>query len=247
MEKFSEIWRVVNLEAMKTISILLPLFFTAFFTTPSRAQAGSPDSTFNSDGVVVFYQPEGTTAARAVLVQPDGKILVAGMDGNAPARDILLLRYRSNGELDSKFGENGVVLTDIGGGSDDVATAMAIQPDDKIVVAGSSGDSLVVLRYLGSNASPPGYGVETPYIRFYPNPVGRQFYLDFGFPEKNTLSVSLLDLLGRIVYVFKNNEKRSPGKFREILTLPDNVLPGTYVLHLRADGFEAKEKVVIVR
>ena len=72
-------------------------------------------------------------------MQPDGKILLAGY-GSArfQTQNIVLLRFISSGSLDSTFGGGtGKVATDFGT-SDDIGTAMALQPDGKVLVAGST-------------------------------------------------------------------------------------------------------------
>ncbi|MBI3345555.1 MAG: hypothetical protein HY028_12020 [Gammaproteobacteria bacterium] len=72
----------------------------------------------------------------AVTIQPDGKILIAGAasigSGNSA---FVLAHYTANGILDSGFGNAGQVITDFTAGSDS-ATAVALQPDGKIIVAG---------------------------------------------------------------------------------------------------------------
>ena len=74
----------------------------------------------------------------ALAIQPDGKIVVAGVFQCQWQPDFALARYLPNGTLDATFGGDGTVLTDFGSGSEDYANALAIQPDGKIVVAGYS-------------------------------------------------------------------------------------------------------------
>ncbi|HLA83323.1 MAG TPA: dockerin type I domain-containing protein [Thermoguttaceae bacterium] len=91
--------------------------------------------------------------ATQVLVQPDGKILVAGYsydsDHASQSYDFALARYNSDGTLDNDFGIDGLIVTDLGG--DDRCYDMALQSDGKIVLVGYSdamGDMQVALvRY----------------------------------------------------------------------------------------------------
>jgi uncharacterized delta-60 repeat protein len=94
---------------------------------------GSLDTTFDADGKVTTDSggPEGTEAAEAVAIQPDGRIVVAG----ASAGDFALARYNRDGSLDTSFGSDGKVTTDFGG--TDRAKATAVQPNGKIVAAGN--------------------------------------------------------------------------------------------------------------
>jgi uncharacterized delta-60 repeat protein len=111
-----------------------------------------------------------SSEARDVVVQEDGKILVGGYAdlGAGNGNDFLLARYNTNGSLDTSFGApNGYVVTGLSTGWDYVED-IAVQPDGKIVVGGTSavGGSgrMVVARYTASGAldtstfaSPNGY------------------------------------------------------------------------------------------
>ena len=99
---------------------------------------GSLDNSFDLDGMVTTPIGSGYDEAYSVAIQPDGKILVAGISwsGNPSFDDFALVRYNQDGSLDSSFGTNGIVLTDFGGS--DVAYSVAIQPDGKILVAGTT-------------------------------------------------------------------------------------------------------------
>lgn len=88
----------------------------------------------------------------AVAVQRDGAILAAGSTVAGFASDLLLARYLPNGQLDPDFASgNGYVRTRLGKSHDSV-TALAVQGDGRILLAGHSlmgGSQAVVLRYLG--------------------------------------------------------------------------------------------------
>ena len=103
-----------------------------------KAQAvGGLDFSFDSDGRVT-YLSDKEEIAYAMAVQPDGKILVGGrIDIAASICHFILIRYNTDGTLDSNFGTNGVVETTLHG-TEDVINAIALQPDGKIVVAGTS-------------------------------------------------------------------------------------------------------------
>jgi uncharacterized delta-60 repeat protein len=88
---------------------------------------GSLDSDFGGSGIIT-----NNIAGMGIALQSDHKIVVAGYNQNV----IALTRYHSNGSLDSDFGHSGVVTTSIGNGA--LSRAVVIQPDGKIVAAGSS-------------------------------------------------------------------------------------------------------------
>jgi uncharacterized delta-60 repeat protein len=103
-----------------------------------RYQAnGTLDSTFGIGGKVTTAVGPGDDTAYAVVIQGDGKLVVAGEASNGSDSDFALLRYNTNGTLDSTFGTGGKVITAIGT-SDEYAYALAIQPDGKLVVVGET-------------------------------------------------------------------------------------------------------------
>lgn len=122
---------------------------------------GSLDSTFDSDGKVITSTGVGEYShhekGRSVVIQSDGKIVVAGSSFNGFDKDFSLVRYNSNGSLDNTFDSDGKVTTDFEN-NDDYGYSAAIQSDGKIVVAGRSydGDSpfdgFAIVRY-NSNGS----------------------------------------------------------------------------------------------
>ena len=121
---------------------------------------GNLDPTFGTGGVVTTPVGTGADVAYAVAIQPDGKIVAAGLASDAArighAYDIALVRYNSNGSLDTSFGSGGKVRTAIGS-KDDVATALVIQPDGKLVVAGYASGSVLV-RYNPDGSLDAGFG-----------------------------------------------------------------------------------------
>ena len=75
-----------------------------------------------------------------MALQRDGKIVAAGSTaGGVPnTYDWIVVRFNIDGSLDTSFGNNGKVITDIG--RLDTSRAIAVQPDGRIVVAGITED-----------------------------------------------------------------------------------------------------------
>jgi uncharacterized delta-60 repeat protein len=99
---------------------------------------GSLDTTFNGNGKV--STPIGfTSGARALAIQTDGKIVVAGTtDAGINDSDFAIVRYNANGSIDTTFAINGIAKTRFLTGIDNIAHAVIIQSDGKIVAAGES-------------------------------------------------------------------------------------------------------------
>lgn len=131
-------------------------------TTVTNAAPGSLHSGFGSGGKVTANYGASESAA-AVAVGSNGKIVVAGTSTTFGQRDIAVLRYNSNGSLDTSFSGDGGVLTDIGFGSTDFATCVAVQSDGKIVVGGytnasGTGTDLLLLRYNTNGTLDTSFG-----------------------------------------------------------------------------------------
>ena len=115
---------------------------------------GSLDTTFSpafTAGTEIIFD---LGDANGVAIQSDGQIVVAG-DAGISTRQFTLVRYAANGTEDAGFGVGGRVTT--GFGNDDMANGVAIQPDGKIVAAGTSlisgHDDLALARYNAADGS----------------------------------------------------------------------------------------------
>ncbi|TML99050.1 MAG: hypothetical protein E6G02_14550 [Actinobacteria bacterium] len=98
---------------------------------------GSLDATFGTGGKVTTDFAGNDDTAFAVVLQSDGKIVVAGGAKTSRSQDFALARYNANGSLDATFGTGGKVTTDFAG-NDDEAHALVLQPDGKLVAAGQA-------------------------------------------------------------------------------------------------------------
>ena len=115
---------------------------------------GALDSSFGTNGKVFTSFGNHDAIATALAIQPDGKAVVAGYASNGSDNDWVVARYNPDGSLDAGFGSGGTVITDLGG--NDVAFAVALQIDGKIVVGGytnSSGLSHWVLARFNTDGS----------------------------------------------------------------------------------------------
>ncbi|MBK7681830.1 MAG: T9SS type A sorting domain-containing protein [Bacteroidetes bacterium] len=96
---------------------------------------GSLDTTFNSNGIVSLSIASGMDECRSVMIQTDGKIVVAGFSFDFTTRVFAAVRFNTDGSLDNSFDNDGIVTTAIGS-TDDAGYAAALQSDGKIVVTG---------------------------------------------------------------------------------------------------------------
>jgi uncharacterized delta-60 repeat protein/LPXTG-motif cell wall-anchored protein len=123
---------------------------------------GTLDATFGTNGITVTSF--GTSeSAKSVVIQADGKILVAGYsDAVNTISDFAVLRFNANGILDTSFGTNGITTTNLG--SYDTGYSMALQADGKILVAGQTGPSnasnFAIVRYAANGTLDTSFGTE---------------------------------------------------------------------------------------
>src|SRR5262249_43575143 len=108
------------------------------FALTRYTTSGTLDTSFGSHGTVTTLIGTGTSyGARGIAVQSDGKIVLAGGANIKKAgTEFALARYTTSGILDSSFGSNGIVSTQLG--TFDVALAMTLQSDGNIIAAGFS-------------------------------------------------------------------------------------------------------------
>jgi uncharacterized delta-60 repeat protein len=121
---------------------------------------GVLDTTFGTEGKSIVDFGGADEPGRAVALQPDGKIVVAGSTNANGTYDFSVARLQPNGLLDTTFGTGGKSIVDFGG--NDVGFAIALQPDGRIVVAGESDANgtkdFAVARLEGDPAGGPGGG-----------------------------------------------------------------------------------------
>jgi uncharacterized delta-60 repeat protein len=117
---------------------------------------GTLDTTFSADGKVTT-EFGGEDYGLGVVVQSNGKIVVAGRNWiSSDDSRLALVRYNTNGSLDTTFSGDGKVLTNPTPGVPDSMRGLAIQTDGKIVVVGEKGNDgsrdFILARY-NSNGS----------------------------------------------------------------------------------------------
>ena len=115
---------------------------------------GTLDNTFGSGGKVTTDIDSANDYGNAVVIQPNGKIIVAGQSVTHNW-DFSLVRYDTTGAVDSTFGINGKVTYDFhpGGYAYDYAYSVALQTNGKILVAGTNSDTISYLALLRYNSN----------------------------------------------------------------------------------------------
>ena len=205
---------------------------------------GAPDSSFSLDGKTVTIINGVKDIAQAVTLQTDGKIVVAGYSyvTSFESFRFALVRYHPDGSLDAGFGK---VTTAFQVGND-MAYAVAIQADGKIVAAGgSTSQDFALARYLPG----PIVGVhdavpDAQAALLYPNPVQETVTIEYTLEQAVPVSIRLYDGLGNGIAVLADQLHQTAGRQTQILSLPDGLPAGVYLITLITSGGRTNWKVV---
>jgi uncharacterized delta-60 repeat protein len=160
---------------------------TDFMVTRYENPAGLLDTTFDQSAQRALIDFGAQDSATAVAVQPDGKIVVAGSTRSNESSDFAVARLLPDGTPDNSFGVGGKVTIDFGG--DDTASAMALQPDGRIVLAGTH--AVGTAKDIAVARLQPGGTLDTTFGN------GGKKVLDFGGQEEARAIALRAD--GRIV------------------------------------------------
>ncbi|HEY1090500.1 MAG TPA: hypothetical protein VGE47_05360, partial [Burkholderiaceae bacterium] len=99
---------------------------------------GTLDTSFNGSGRIVLPFEPGLSNAYDVAVQADGRIVATGVGVVGGVRQFVVLRFNSDGTLDTSFSGDGVASINFAGASSSEARSLTLQSDGKIVLAGSA-------------------------------------------------------------------------------------------------------------
>ena len=178
------------------------------------ANPGDLDTSFAGNGKKAINFG-GTDAARVVLVQPNGRIVVAG--GGAAADCFCVARLRTNGALDTTFGSGGKRRIDFGGDNESAHGAALQQPDGKIVLAGGSDLRVAVARlspngsldttFSGDGKKVFSWGAISRATAVLALPSGKILLAGFSGPEGGNIQVARLNANGALDATFGTGGK----------------------------------------
>ena len=127
-------WHRAGRSIGRRVAALATLILLIGGIPSAQASPGDLDTGFSSDGKVLT--DIGTAdSGRAVAIQADGKVVVAGYARMGSDDDFAVARYDSDGALDGAFSSDGLITVDFDN-KNESGYAVAVQSDGKIVVAG---------------------------------------------------------------------------------------------------------------
>ena len=155
--------------------------------------AGILDQSFGNGGKVSFRLGATSDSARSAVLQADGKIVVAGQtipSGQSTGlRDFIVARLNVNGSLDDTFGSGGLVVTAFGFQNEDIANSVVVQPNGKIIAAGSSAGVFALARYNPDGSPDNSFGSGGKVTTSFPGTSGAQILFLFLQADGKILAV----------------------------------------------------------
>jgi uncharacterized delta-60 repeat protein len=209
---------------------------------------GSLDTNFNSVGYVTTPIGSSHDDAHSVFPQPDGKLVVSGSTYNGSDWDFALCRYDTNGDLDNTFGASGIVTTAIGSHNDGVNSSVII-PEGYIILAGYStngtdADFALAKYYLWTPTAVIDLSDFGNQVWIYPNPVESEATLKYSLNAEEAISIRLLDMQGKILETFIDNEMQEAGKHEQTISFAESLSSCNYLIVISSQSGRASIKIV---
>ena len=207
--------RVASTRIITSISLAILLTIVGL-SERIVAASGDVDLTFGTNGIVTTDLLDQYDFGRSVAIQPDGKIVVAGV-ANAQAElfdRVAIVRYLSNGDLDATFGNGSTVVGELAYIAD-----MVLQADGKIVVVGKTAhgntSDVIVRRYNSDGSADATFGI------------GGVVLTDM-FSSFDGASAVALQTDGKIVVVGQTDPGQAFSDFAVLRYLSDGTLDATF-------------------
>jgi uncharacterized delta-60 repeat protein len=148
----------INLKNMAALALVIAC---SYFSSPAFAQDGTLDNSFGINGKAITNISGTGDMGRSVALQTGGKIILGGTTTFNSRQYIALVRYLTNGTVDSSFGTNGRAVA----GFDSIGlvnlSAIKVQQDDKIVATGYStgGHKFALIRFNANGTVDSAFGI----------------------------------------------------------------------------------------
>ncbi|MFN0037183.1 MAG: T9SS type A sorting domain-containing protein [Saprospiraceae bacterium] len=207
---------------------------------------GTLDASFSTDGKLLISHA-GFDYGFGLARQPDGKLIVAG--GTGFDNRMIAARVRTNGLLDSSFGDGGLASVEFSGEERAIANDVTLSPSNRIVLAGFAVTNQEFKIGVAQLLTGLSVGIadlsETGATLFYPNPIESQAAFEYELSAAGPVYLTLCDVQGRLLHTFLSKENRPSGKNTETLTLPIGMAAGAYLLQLQTESGKAAIKIVL--
>ncbi|MEO8148641.1 MAG: T9SS type A sorting domain-containing protein [Bacteroidia bacterium] len=210
---------------------------------------GIADVTFNATGIVNTDFTNSFDEATGIDLQSDGKIVVGGYIYDGSNDLFALLRYKTDGTIDSTFGTNGKVVTSFNANGADFINALKLQANGKIVATGYTDNGInndfALARYnngISLGMVDFSFGSIAPIL--FPNPVKNEAVLKYTLIIDEKLTLTLHDVSGKLIKTFFTDQKKNSGENRETLNFDKSITPGNYILVMKNNSSRKSIKII---
>ena len=152
--------------------------------------------------------------------------------------DFLLTKLTATGQIDTSFGNSGIITTDFGFTTEN-AKNLLIQPNGQLIATGSN-NYILMARYGQNLLSNNNFEEAFSNLKTYPNPFIDKLYLDTNNSLTQEIEIELYDLTG------KQFQLNSVEKLQNqvVIQMPQSLASGTYIIMIKAGNYTKSFKVV---
>lgn len=212
------------------------------------SENGVPDLTFGVAGGVVLTDMMDFGHIYNVTSTSNGIIYAVGTaEGNLS--DIAIAAFAPNGNLETSFGNSGIAYIDIHQ-SPDEARSLQVLDDGNLVIGGvttaySPQYTFCIVKVISSlTLGLIDFKRNDLGIAFYPNPIAEQATFEYELKKPQTLTISLLDMQGRLVETYVHQQEMKQGKHDLQLQFSNSLESGTYLLSISSEKGQMGIRVI---
>ncbi len=201
---------------------------------------GSPDLSFGNEGKRTYDLMGPVDYGLYMIQQADGKYLVCGVNNILTKNSYVIVRFNTDGSIDSSFGKHGIAALDVVNILPDNTPSFAMQSDGKLVMVANYKDganiNFLIIRFLNDVISKNIDSEKRQNtLSIYPNPV--KDMLAIVFNENNAsseLNITIFNAQSQMIK--RQNLMRNSNHPREMEIPVHDLKPGYYVLKCIING-----------
>ncbi|CAM4046893.1 T9SS type A sorting domain-containing protein [Flavobacterium branchiophilum] len=197
---------------------------------------GSFDTSFGILGRLLITQ---NVPVDAVLQTNNEVVFLTNQTTSGSYNDFLLTKLTTTGQIDTAFGNNGIITTDFGFTTGN-AKNLLLQPNGQFIATGSN-NAILMARYGENLLANETFNALISDIKVYPNPFIDTITIDFN-TTTNDATFSLFDLTGKEIKI--NTIKTQQHNNSVTLQMPQNVTTGCYILQIKTDTATKTVKII---
>lgn len=198
---------------------------------------GSFDTSFGILGRLLITQ---NVLKDAVLQQNNEVVFLTFNNINSSNyyNDFLLTKLTATGQIDTAFGNTGIITTDFGFTAEN-AKNLLIQPNGQLIAIGSN-NYILMARYGETALANESFDEVFSSIKTYPNPFINDLYIDFDAPIAQIATYKLYDITGKEIEINKIETQQN----KVALQIPQHLTTGIYFLQIRVNNKTKTIKIV---